>query len=60
MLTPDVLRTFATLDTSRQVTILHRVGLETDAADKVLGHLAGNHPDRYDALRVALAAKGSW
>lgn len=54
-LTPDVLKVFAAADTGRQVQILKRVGLETDAADKVLGYLAGNDSDRYRALMQAIA-----
>lgn len=55
-LTADVLKVFANSDTSRQVQILKRVGLETDAADKVLGYLAGNDVERYRALMQAIAA----
>ncbi len=55
-LTVDVLKVFANSDTARQVQILRRVGLETDAADKVLGYLAGNHTERYRALMQAIAA----
>lgn len=59
MLTPDTLATFASLDTSRQASILadHQL-LDTDAGDAVMGHLAGVHPERYDALVVALARGG--
>lgn len=46
---------FATMDTSRQVNILRQTQtLDTDASDRLLGHLAGMHPARYDALRSAL------
>lgn len=53
-LTESVLTTFARLSTRRQVDAIKRAGIETEAADVVLGHLAGNHPDRYRALLVAL------
>lgn len=55
MLDSNVLATFAQKDTSRQVEILKRTGLDTEAADKVLGYLAGNHVDRYRALMDAIA-----
>ena len=54
-LTSSVLETFALKDTSRQIEILKRTGLDTDAADKVLGYLAGNHAERYRALMQAIA-----
>lgn len=54
-LTVDVLKVFAASDTRRQVQILQRVGIETDAADKVLGYLAGNDTERYRALMQAIA-----
>lgn len=54
-LSPDHLAAFARLDTSKQVAALKRCGIETEAADMVLGHLAGNHPARYEALNIALA-----
>lgn len=54
-LTIDVLKTFASKDTGKQLEILRRVGLETDAADKVLGYLAGNEVERYRALMQAIA-----
>lgn len=42
------------LDTNRQVAALKRCGLETEATDKVMGHLAGLYPDRFQALSTAL------
>lgn len=48
------LAAFARMDTRKQVAALKRCGIETGAADAVLGFLAGNHPDRYRALTVAL------
>lgn len=53
-ITADVLDTFATLDTSRQVSILRRVGIDTDCADALLGRLAGMFPERFTALSAAL------
>lgn len=54
-LTVDVLKVFAASDTTRQVQILKRVGIDTDAADKVLGYLAGHHVEQYRALMQAIA-----
>lgn len=56
MLTANVLETFGTLDTSRQVAILrdHQL-IDTPPGDAVMGHLAGNSPERYRALVTALA-----
>lgn len=48
------LAAFARLDTRKQVAALKRCGIDTAAADDVLGHLAGMHPDRYSALKTAL------
>lgn len=53
-LNKDHLSAFARLDTRKQVAALKRCGIDTEAADAVLGHLAGNHPERYGALRTAL------
>lgn len=58
MITADVLTSFARLDTSKQVTVLKRVGIDTEAADKVLGHLAGMYPERYDILLAHLHRQG--
>ena len=55
MLTTAILRTFARMDTTKQVATLKRVGIETECADALLGHLAGKYPDRYSALTTALA-----
>lgn len=56
MLRPTDLDAFALLDTTRQHEILvkHQV-LDTPAGDRVLGHLAGAHPERYTALIASLA-----
>jgi hypothetical protein len=58
MLTPDVMKVFASLDTGKQVAALRRTGLETKATDDVMGYLAGNHPERYSALVDALDRGG--
>lgn len=56
MLTSDILRTFAGLDTTRQAAILvdHQI-LDTPTGDAVMAHIAGNAPAQYSALIVALA-----
>ncbi len=60
MLQSDTLAVFARLDTSRQVSILTQSQtLDTPEGDAVLGHLAGNHPDEYRALVIALARGGN-
>jgi len=48
------LHAFAQMDTRKQVLTLKRVGIETEAADLALGHLAGNHPQRFSVLMSAL------
>lgn len=53
-LNQEHLAAFARMDTRKQLSALRRCGVETGAADVVLGYLAGNHPDRYSALKVAL------
>lgn len=57
-ITADVLTTFANLDTAQAVRVLHRVGLETEVADAILGHVRGVYPERGEALMAALAARG--
>ena len=60
MLQSDTLAVFASLNTSRQVNILTQSQtLDTPEGDAVLGHLAGNHPDEYRALVIALARGGN-
>lgn len=59
MLTSQVLDTFSTLDTARQVAILTGSQLlDTPPGDAVMGRLAGSHPERFDALVTALASAG--
>ena len=53
-LNPSHMAAFARMDTRKQVSALRRCGIDTKAADDVLGYLAGMHPDRYSALRNAL------
>lgn len=53
-LTESVLTTFARMSTRRQADAIRRAGVDTEVTDVVLGHLAGNYPDRYRALLVAL------
>lgn len=48
------LHAFARMDTRKQVLTLKRVGIDTEASYIVLGHLAGNHPDRFSVLMSAL------
>lgn len=56
MLTTAILENLAQRDTAEVVDILRsRQLVDTDAGDAVLGYLAGNHPDRYRAVIVALA-----
>lgn len=54
-LNSDVLNVVAGLDTERVVKLLtSRQLLDTDAGNAVLGHLAGVHPERYQAVMTAL------
>ena len=54
-MSPEALHSFAAMDTGKQVTILYQSSaLETEAGDTLLGHLAGNYPERYSALMDAL------
>lgn len=53
-------RGFALADTRKQRDILHRVGLDTECADKLLGHLRGMYPDRADALLSMLDAEDKY
>jgi len=55
----DVFDVFARKDTREQVSILRRVGLDTDLADALLGKVAGMYPERFSALTVALNRAGA-
>jgi hypothetical protein len=59
MLTPNVLDSFAMLDTADQAAALRAAGLETEAADRALGHVRANYPDRAAALLAMLDREGS-
>jgi hypothetical protein len=45
---------FTQLDTRDQRKVLRRVGEDTETADRLLGALAGNYPDRYRALCILM------
>lgn len=47
----EVLSMFVALDTRKQLGVLQRVGLDTECADRLLGHLAGHDPMRFAALK---------
>lgn len=46
----DAVTAFVTRDTAEQDAILRSVGVDTVVADRCLGALRGNAPERYDAL----------
>lgn len=58
MLTMDILSRFSLADTHRQASILKDVGVETECADVLLGHLRGNHPERWSALLARMPELG--
>jgi len=54
-MTMEILRLFAGKDTRDQLSILRRVGLETECADRCLAYLAGMFPHKYSALMLAIS-----
>lgn len=45
---------FTRLDTRDQAKVLKRVGEDTETADRMLGALRGNYPDRWQALATLM------